>query len=154
MARAAVHSPVKLDSSQTGSSQASGGRRRAPGILSPASAAAPARRPEPRSEPLAASTATAAPAPMTPAPASVDDLVREAQRAWMRGQYPVAIGGARAALKAGPTPAQAVRAYEIIGTCFCAMGEAGGAREAALHLSDTNREMVRAACEKKGVTIE
>jgi hypothetical protein len=117
-------------------------------------APAPAAKPNPRpkSDPPSPSTATAKPEP--PAPENVDDLVREAQRAWMRGHHAVAIGKAQAALKGAPTQAQAVQAYEIIGTCSCALGEAGAAREAASHLSDTKRELVKAVCEKHGVTID
>ncbi|HJX66369.1 MAG TPA: hypothetical protein VJ860_20730, partial [Polyangia bacterium] len=89
-----------------------------------------------------------------PVPVTVDDIVREAQHAWMSGQYAAAIGKARAALKAEPKHAQAVRAYEIIATCSCAIGEADAAREAASHLSDTKRELVKAMCMKDGVTIE
>ena len=80
--------------------------------------------------------------------------MREAQYAWMRGHYAAAISKAHSALKAEPKPAQAVQAYEIIATCSCAIGEAGAAREAASHLSDTKREAVRAMCKENGVTIE
>jgi hypothetical protein len=48
----------------------------------------------------------------------------------------------------------AVQAYEIITTCSCAIGEADAAREAASHLSDTKRELVKAMCMKNGVIIE
>jgi len=36
----------------------------------------------------------------------------------------------------------------------CAIGQTDAAREAALHLSDSKREAVRAMCMKNGVTIE
>jgi hypothetical protein len=115
---------------------------------------APAAKPEPETKPQAPSTATAEPEPTPPAPPTVDDLVREAQKAWMRGHYAVAISEAQAALKSEPKQAQAVQAYEIIATSSCAIGQADTAREAASHLSDTKRELVKAACEKHGVTIE
>jgi hypothetical protein len=117
---------------------------------------APAAKPEPQSEPKppAPSTATAEPEPAPPAPPTVDNLVREAQKAWMRGHYAVAISQAQAALKSEPKQAQAVQAYEIIATSSCAIGQADTAREAASHLSDTKRELVKAACEKHGVMIE
>jgi serine/threonine-protein kinase len=108
-------------------------------------------KPQPESEPSAPSTASAGPAPASP---TADDLVREAQRAWMRGHYAVAIDRAQAALKAEPKHAQAMQAYEIIATCSCAIGQADTAREAASHLSDTKRELVKETCEKHGVTIE
>jgi len=177
MARATARGPGKLASSRRRPAQASGARRTAPGIPVPPetvpaaavesetppapaaeseSAPAPAAKPKPQpeSEPPAPSTATAKPEPTPPAPANVDDFVREAQRAWMRGHHAVAISKAQAALKGDPTHAQAVQAYEIIGTCSCAIGEAGAAREAASHLSDTKRELVKAVCEKHGLTIE
>jgi hypothetical protein len=72
----------------------------------------------------------------------------------MRGQYAAAISKAQAALRAEPKHAQAVQAYEIITTCSCAIGEADAAREAASHLSDTKRELVKAMCMKNGVIIE
>jgi serine/threonine protein kinase len=165
MARATARGTGKLALSRTRATRASSARRTAPAIsapieTAPASAAepetapAPAVRPEPQaeSEPPAPIAATAEPEP--PAPANVDDLVREAQYAWMRGHYTAAISKAHSALKADPKPAQAVQAYEIIATCSCAIGEADAAREAASHLSDTKRELVRAMCKENGVTIE
>jgi hypothetical protein len=103
---------------------------------------------------MASSGAAAPAAPMPPAPATTDDLVREAQQAWLRGHYAYAIGKAQAALKTETKPAQAAQAYEIIGTCSCALGEADAAREAVSHLGETKREMVKAACEKRGVALE
>jgi serine/threonine-protein kinase len=176
MARATSRGPGKLVALRTRPTQASG-RQMAPAIpaplesvaeiapaaeTTPTPAAAPAAettsaraakpKPQPESEPPTPSAATAEPAP--PAPTTVDDLVREAQRAWMRGHYAAAIGKAQAALKAEPKAAQAVQAYEIIATCSCAIGAADAAREAASHLSDSKRELVKASCEKNGVTIE
>ena len=115
-------------------------------------ATAPAAKPEspPKAEPPAPSAATAQPTP----PANVDDLVREAQQAWMSGQYAAAIRKAQAALKAEPQPAQVAQSYEIIGACDCAIGKPDAAREAASHLSDTKREAIKAICKKNGVTIE
>lgn len=72
----------------------------------------------------------------------------------MRGHHTAAIGKAQAVLKAKPKPAQVVQAYEIIATCSCALGQADTAREAASHLSDTRRELVKAVCKRNGVTIE
>jgi serine/threonine protein kinase len=93
-------------------------------------------------------------APTPPVPASAGDFVREAQHAWMAGQHALAISKAQAALKAAPNLAQAAQAYELIATCACAIGQPDAAREAALHLSDSKREAVRAMCMKNGVTIE
>jgi serine/threonine-protein kinase len=123
---------------------------------------APALNPkaQPESEPPAPSAVAAEPEPTPPAPATpatpatIDDLVREAQHAWMAGHYAAAIGKAQAALKDEPKLAQAVQAYEIIAACSCAIGKADAARAAASHLSDTKLEAVKAVCEKSGVTIE
>ena len=177
MARPTARGPVKLAASRPHPARAGSASRTAPvspgapesapaptavSESAPAPAAvsetapAPAAKPEPRadSEPPAPSAVTAEKEPMPPAPATADDLVREAQRAWMRGHYAVAIGKAQAALMADPKPAQAVQAQELIGTCSCAIGDADAAREAASHLNDTKRELVKAACAKRGVTIE
>ena len=163
MARATAPGPGKLASSRPRPAPARSARRTASVIpvtseTAPAPAAesetAPAAKPEPETKPQAPSTATAEPEPTPPAPPTVDDLVREAQKAWMRGHYAVAISEAQAALKSEPKQAQAVQAYEIIATSSCAIGQADTAREAASHLSDTKRELVKAACEKHGVTIE
>ena len=111
-------------------------------------------KPQPESEPPTSTAATAEPKPTPPAPVKVDDLVREAQHAWMAGHYALAISKARAALKGEPNHAQAVQAYEIIATSSCAIGQADAAREAASHLSNTERELVRTMCKVTGVTIE
>jgi hypothetical protein len=125
-------------------------------VSTPAAEAEPAPAAKPKLQPgsQAPSAATAETEPTLPVPATVDNLVREAQHAWMRGHYAAAISKAQAALNAEPKPAQAVQSYEIIATCSCALGEANAAREAASHLSDTKREQVKATCMKNGVTIE
>ncbi len=92
--------------------------------------------------------------PPEPPPPSAEDLVREAQRTRSRGHYAAAIAKAEAALKADPTPAQALQAYEVIGASSCGLRNGNAAREAASHLDDSKREAVRAACEKHGVPIQ
>ena len=72
----------------------------------------------------------------------------------MAGHYALAISKARTALKAEPKHAQAVQAYEIIATSSCALGQIGAAREAALHLSGADRDLVKTMCKASGVTIE
>jgi len=138
----------KLALPRSRSAQTSGTRRTARVIPVP-----PATTPS-----LAAETeiaqAPAAPEPPPPSPASVDDLVREAQHAWMAGHYTAAISKAQSALKGEPNLAQALQAYELMATCACAMGKADAALEAASHLSDSKRELVKATCMKHGVTIE
>ena len=167
MAKATAHAPGKLASSRTGRPRPSSARRKAPAAAAetaiktaPAAESAPSlppaakAEPQPESEPPTPSTATAAPESTTAASATVDDLVREAQLAWMRGHHTAAISKAQSVLKAKPKPAQVVQAYEIIATCSCALGQADAAREAASHLSDTRRELVKAVCKRNGVTIE
>ncbi len=165
LARATAHAPGKLASSRTGRVRPNSARPKPPvaaakTATAPALAAAPVpptaakAKLQPESEPPTPSTATAASASTTAASATVDDLVREAQLAWMRGHHTAAIGKAQAVLKAKPKPAQVVQAYEIIATCSCALGQADTAREAASHLSDTRRELVKAVCKRNGVTIE
>ena len=150
-AEATARGPDKLASSRTRPARTSNARRTVPVIpVPPETAPAPVAKPEPP----VPSAATVEPKPTPPAPADVDDLVREAQHAWMGGLCAAAIGKAKAALKAEPKHAQAVQAYEIIATCSCAIGAAGTASEAASHLSDTKREMVKAMCMKNGVNVE
>ena len=100
------------------------------------------------------SKAAASKATAQPAPTNVDQLVREAQQAWLGGQHSVAISRAQAALLASPRPAQAVQAYEIIATCSCILQKRDRALEAASHLSSSRREAVQAVCAKNGVPFE
>ena len=155
--KAIIRGPAKLASSRIRHGQESSASRPAPVIpVPPETAQAPVAKPAPRlaSEPTAQRMATAEREPTSPAPETADDFVREAQQAWMAGQDDAAISKAQSALKAEPTPAQSAQAYEIIATCSCAIGEADAAREAASHLGDTKRELVKAMCMKNGVTIE
>ncbi len=147
MASSTLRAPSKLALPHHRPLQARSARQRAH-AMPVASGASP--------EPEHARMPAAEPAtmPMPPAPPTVDDLVREAQQTWMRGHYAAAIGKAQAALDAKPNQAQAAQAYEVIGTCACAIGQVDVAREAASHLSDSKRAPVKAACEKRGVAIE
>jgi hypothetical protein len=72
----------------------------------------------------------------------------------MGGQNAVAIARAQAALKAGPGPAQATQAYEIIGMCACTLRDAATARDAISHVGITRREMIKGACQENGVLIK
>jgi hypothetical protein len=161
MAEATAHPADELALSGIRPTQASNTRRTARvGSMTPETApvlaakTAPATKPVPRSAPLASTTATAKSAPTSPAPASVEDLVREAQRAWMAGQYAAAISKAQTALKARPTYAQAMQAYEIIATSSCALGQSAAAHEATFHLSGAERELVKTMCKASEMTIE
>jgi hypothetical protein len=130
-----------------------------PAATAPSKAAAEPESPPPSKaaaepEPPPPSKAAAEPEPAAPSPPSAADLVREAQQARARGHHALAIGKAEEALKADPKPAQAIQAYETIGISSCAIRDAEAARAAASHLGDAKRESVKAACEKRGVTIE
>ncbi len=119
----------------------------------PAEATPPAPgKPAVAPEPAAPEKAAGEPEP--PPPPSADALVREAQQAWLRGHFAAAIGKAESALEAQPTQAQTVRAYEIIGTCSCSIGQVDTARKAASHLGEAKREMVKAVCKKHGLTLD
>jgi serine/threonine-protein kinase len=85
---------------------------------------------------------------------SVEDRMREAQRASRKGHHKPAIRKARAVLKAEPKPGQVMQAYQIIATSSCALGKVAAAREAASHLDKPALAAVRAACKKDGVAIE
>ena len=85
---------------------------------------------------------------------SVEDRMRQAQRASRKGHHKSAIRKARGVLKAEPKPEQVVRAYRIIATSSCALGKTAAAREAASHLDKPALAAVRAACKKDGVAIE
>jgi serine/threonine-protein kinase len=155
--RSATHASGKHASARARIASARRARHAAPAAPKPtATATAPAAEPLPE-PPAPGKTASApAPAPVTvPAePANAEDLLQEAQRTRKRGHFAAAIGKARAALAAEPTPAQAAQAYELIGICACARGDASTAREAAGHLADSRRDMVKAMCEEMGQKID
>jgi serine/threonine-protein kinase len=115
--------------------------------------------PAPPPEPVAAAKepaeakapVTAVKEPPSGGTADVDALVREAQQAYMRRYYAVAIDKAREVLKASPGRQTA---YQIIAASSCALGEAADAREAASHLDEAKRRMVQGLCARNGVTLE
>ena len=96
----------------------------------------------------------AAPAPVaTPAEATVDieALLRDAQQAWSKQYYAVAIGKAEAALKIDPGRQTA---YQIIAVCSCAIRQADAAKQAVSHLDEHKRRMVQTLCQHHGVTLD
>ena len=108
------------------------------------------------SEPmLAVAPAPKPPEPPPPAPplptVDVEALLREAQQAWTRQHYAVAIEKAREVLKTAPNRQAA---HQIIAVCSCAVGAADDAREAASHLDEHKRDLVRTLCQRHGVTLE
>lgn len=84
-------------------------------------------------------------------PADVEALLRDAQQAWSRRHYGVAIDKARAVLKASPGRHDA---YQIIAVCSCAVGSAEDAREAVSHLDPHKQKLVQSLCKNHGVTLE
>jgi hypothetical protein len=95
------------------------------------------------------------PAPeITDPAAEIADLIHAAQQAWIAGRHRAAVDWAQAVLRAGPAPAQAMQAYEIIGVSSCALRDVAAANEAASHLGDARRAAVRAVCENNGLTWE
>jgi hypothetical protein len=120
-------------------------------------AARPETEPESSADPFAPSEPEATEGSMgspTGSFSSVEDRMREAQRASRKGHHKSAIRKARAVLKAEPKPGQVMQAYQIIATSSCALGKVAGAREAASHLDKPALAAVRAACKKDGVAIE
>jgi len=81
----------------------------------------------------------------------VEALLKEAQQAWLKQYYAVAIDKAQAVLRADP---KRYNAYQIIAVSSCAMGDTDAARKAAAHLDDHKRQQVIALCKRQGVDLE
>jgi hypothetical protein len=126
--------------------------------------AAAARRPSPAlppsipipSVPVPPEPVVAAPTPAAPTPpptpaVDVNTLLKDAQQAWSRRYYGVAIDKAREVLKASPGRHEA---YQIIAVCSCAVGAAEDAREAVSHLDAYKQKLVQSLCKNHGVTLE
>jgi tetratricopeptide (TPR) repeat protein len=137
-----------------------------PSVVSVSGRPAPAARPQaPASAVASAATSTPRPA-ARPAPTSSaqegggggassgpdpDDLMQQAQEAWVKGQFSVAIEASRKALRARPG---LTRAYQIIAVCSCSLRDAEQATRAYERLDDRNRQMVKQLCAARGVNIE
>jgi Tfp pilus assembly protein PilF len=98
-----------------------------------------------------AAVSVAPPAPILTQAVDADTLLRDAQQAWRRHYYALAIDKARAALKADPGRQGA---YEIIATSACALGDVADARLAIARLDEQKRRQVRSLCEKDGVKLD
>ena len=111
----------------------------------PAAAVVAARvsapKPKPADEPPRAEAMPAA---------DPDKLIKDAQQAWFRGQYAVAIDSARKALRAKPN---LTNAYQIIAVCSCAMHDADSAAKAFDRLDERNKLYVKSACQKNGISF-
>ena len=113
----------------------------APRRSAAAPVAARAHAPEPDFAPPQAEAAPAA---------DPDKLIKDAQQAWFRGQYAVAIDSARKALRARPN---LTNAYQIIAVCSCALHDADSASKAFERLDERNKLYVKSACQKNGISF-
>jgi ABC transport system ATP-binding/permease protein len=82
--------------------------------------------------------------------ADPDALMKQAREAWLRGQCGAAVDLARKALHAKPGMSDA---YQVIAVCSCTLKDADAAGRAYAKLDDKNRNLVRALCQKNGVTV-
>jgi hypothetical protein len=96
-------------------------------------------------------SAVIASAPVANPVAESQALVREAQQAWVRRHYALAIDRARLALALSPYQPLA---YQIITLCSCALHKVEDAKQAAVQLEPSKRNLVRTLCEKDGVVLE
>jgi pSer/pThr/pTyr-binding forkhead associated (FHA) protein len=144
-------------------------------LAAKAAAPEPAAKPEPAAAKAEPVVAAAKPAPRpkaVPAPAreskpgkwaesakatepaaaaaDPDKLIKDAQQAWLRGQYGAAIDSARKALRVKPG---LTNAYQIIAVCSCALHDADSAAKAVERLDDRNRQFVKSACQKNGISF-
>ena len=76
--------------------------------------------------------------------------MKQAREAWLRGQCGAAVDLSRKALHAKPGMSDA---YQIIAVCSCTLKDADAAGRAYAKLDDKNRNLVRALCQKNGVTV-
>jgi eukaryotic-like serine/threonine-protein kinase len=118
--------------------------------------------PPPLEQPMPSVPAWPKPAQPAAAPASApvvatnpavesEALVHEAQQAWVRHHYAVAIDRARSALALSPDLSLA---HQIITLCSCALHRAEDAKQSAVHLDSAKRKLVRTVCEKDGVILD
>jgi pSer/pThr/pTyr-binding forkhead associated (FHA) protein len=82
--------------------------------------------------------------------ADPDKLIKDAQQAWLHGQYGAAIDSARKALRAKPN---LTSAYQIIAVCSCALHDAESAAKAFEKLDERNKQYVKSACQKNGISF-
>ena len=90
-------------------------------------------------------------APVANAAEAAEALVREAQQAWVRQHYALAISRARAALAIAP---EQPLAHQIIALCSCGLHKNEDAKQAMVHLDPAKQRLVRALCQKEGVALD
>lgn len=108
----------------------------------PAAAEAPAPVARPKPEPKEEEEPAAAGDP--------DQFIKDAQDAWLHGQFAAAIVASKKALRLRPGMA---RAYQIIAVCSCSLRDQAAAAKAYDKLDDKNRQMVRTLCERNGIAL-
>jgi len=91
------------------------------------------------------------PAPGANPAVESEAMLHEAQQAWVRRHYALAIDRAHLALTLSPN---LPLAYQIITLCACALQKAEDAKQAAVHLDPAKRNLVRMLCAKDGVTLD
>jgi hypothetical protein len=104
---------------------------------------------EPTAKPVEAKPVEAK--PVEAAGVDVDALLKEAQQAWLKQYYALAIDKAQAVLRADP---KRHSAFQIMAVSTCAMGDLEAARKAAAHLDERTRQQVTALCKRHGVDLE
>jgi serine/threonine-protein kinase len=119
-------------------------------IAAVASVPAPPKSAPPTIMP-AAVPAAVAPATVANPAADAEALLHEAQKAWVRKYYAVAIDRARAALAVSP---DLPLAHQIITICSCGLHRDEDAKLAFAHLDPARRNLVRTLCEKDGVVLD
>jgi pSer/pThr/pTyr-binding forkhead associated (FHA) protein len=112
----------------------------------------PATPPPPRQVATASPTKPATP-PEPPTPTGDPEaMLGDAQQAWLRGQYGLAIDSARRALKIRPS---LTRAHQIIAACSCSLHDAPAATKAYERLvDDKQKSLVKTWCQKAGIELK
>jgi tetratricopeptide (TPR) repeat protein len=111
------------------------------------------KKPTPAPKPVAVAvqTQSAPPPPAQPEPAADSEkLIQQAREAWLRGQYVLAVDLARKALRVKPG---LTSAYQIIAICSCSLHDPDTAMRAYEKLDDRNKQLVRSACQKNGISF-
>jgi hypothetical protein len=83
-----------------------------------------------------------------------EQLVGDGQEAYVHGDYDTAIEKEKRALAQGVTEQQGMRAWRIIGTSRCFLKDRGGAGEAAAHLDESGKKLLRYVCGRNGILFE
>jgi pSer/pThr/pTyr-binding forkhead associated (FHA) protein len=111
----------------------------------------PPRPPNPPpTQPLPPAAKPPAPSAPETSGADPDALLKDAQQAWLRGQFMLAIDNSRRALKIKPG---LTKAYEIIAFCSCSLREANDAAKAYAHLDEKVKPMIKTWCQRSGIQL-